>query len=103
MSKSAFSDSVGNQIYQAIYQGPSQTVAITNANLQSVAFATDCDIIRIACDQDCFLEIGLNPVATTSSMFLPKGSVEYFGADGNFKISVIRKSTNGTLYITEGA
>jgi hypothetical protein len=103
MSRSAFSDSVGNQIFQAIYQGPSQTVAITNAHLESTPVTSDCDIIRIACDQDCFIEIGLDPEATTSSMFFPKGSVEYFGVDGNFKVSVLRKSVDGTLYITEGA
>jgi len=103
MSRSPFSDSVGNQIYQAIYVGPSQTIAIGSGSVQSVAVSSTCDIVRIACDQDCFVEIGLNPTASTGSMFFPKGSVEYFGVDGNYKVAVIQKTTAGTLYITEGA
>lgn len=102
MSKSAFSDSVGNQIYQCIYQGPSQVVAVGGSSTQSTAFDQDCDIIRIAVDVDCFVEIGVNPTATTSSMYMPLGTVEYFGVDGPWKVAVLQKTEAGNCYITEG-
>jgi hypothetical protein len=103
MSRSAFSDSVGNQVFQVMYQGPSQTISIGAASVQSAALDPECDIVRIACDQDCFVEIGSDPTASTSSMYFPKGSVEYFGTDGGWKVAVIQKDVAGTLYITEGA
>ena len=88
--------------FQAIYIGTNQTVSITGTSAQSSAFQTGARIVRLFATQDCFVAIGSNPTATTSDCFMPSGLVQYFGVQEGQKLAVIRSSSNGTLYITEG-
>lgn len=92
-----------NDIFPAISQGASQIIAYTGAAAQSAAFATGVTILRVFATTDCFLEFGANPTATSGSMFLPGGFIEYFEVRPGDKLSVIRSTISGTLYMTEGA
>lgn len=65
------------------------TVAIGGASAQSAAFVAGTKIIRVACDAACHISYGVNPVATTSSAYLPANAVEYFGVEAGGKLAVI--------------
>lgn len=55
---------------------------------QSAAFNADTNIIRVFAAVACFLEFGVNPTATAGSLFLPPGTVEYFGVKPGSKVAV---------------
>ena len=79
---------------------PKTTEKITSSgtSVQSTAISDNIFYVRIAADAACHLEIGVNPTATTSSIYLPADDYEYFKIYPGEKIAVI-----GTvnLYVTE--
>lgn len=79
---------------------PKTTEKITSSgtSVQSTAISDNIFYVRIASDADCHLEIGVNPTATTSSIYLPADDYEYFKISPGEKIAVIG-SVN--LYITQ--
>lgn len=96
------------QKFEAIFPGTSQKLAFTGVSAQSSALGVTTTIVRLVADADCFVLIGSNPTADAAgtSVFLPKGVVEYFGVDGSVnaqKIAAIQSSAGGNLWITEGA
>ena len=79
--------------------GISQNLAITGASQQSAALATPgLFAVRVVATADCYVAIGANPTATTSSTLLVAGLPEYFSARAGEKVAVI--GTSGTLNIT---
>lgn len=88
--------------FQAIYLGSAQKIVTSSGAVGSVPFQTATTLIRLFCTQDCFISIGLNAVATTSSTFMPAGIIEYFGVSAGFIVSSLQVSTGGILYISEG-
>lgn len=79
--------------------GTSQNITITGASQQSAAFATQgVFAVRAVATADCYIAIGANPTATTSSTLLPAGAPEYFAVQSGEKLAVI--GTSGTLNIT---
>jgi hypothetical protein len=46
--------------------------------------------IRVYATDDCHLAFGVDPTATNNHMFLPGGSVEYFGIRKGDKLAVLR-------------
>jgi hypothetical protein len=96
--------SIGGGSFQAIYPGTSSTRSVTSSSAQTAAVGAATTIVRVICTVDCFLVFGSNPTAnTSSSLFLPAGTAEYFGITPGYKIAAIRSTADGTLYITEGA
>lgn len=87
---------------QCVGLGSSQAVSF-DASVQSTAFSANTRIIRVVSTTDCFIAIGSNPTATSSSTFVPFGSVEYFKVAGAVKLAAIKSTTAGVIYITEGA
>lgn len=82
----------------------SQKITTSGTSQQSSAVAANCSVVRLYCTQDVYIAIGANPTAvTTTSLFLPANTVEYFGCAGADKIAAIQASSGGTLYISEGA
>lgn len=79
---------------------PKTTEKITSSgtSVQSTAISDNIFYVRVAADADCHLEIGVNPTATTSSIYLPADDYEYFKISPGEKIAVIG-SVN--LYITQ--
>lgn len=72
-------------------------VAIGVASAQSAVLAKG--IYRIQSDVDCFIEIGTNPTATTSSLPLAANAMEVWHIREGQKIAVIQKSGAGNLSI----
>lgn len=89
--------------FQAITPGTTQTRTSTSSSAQSSAIGAGTTIVRLVCTEDCHVAFGSNPTATTSSMYLPANTPEYFGVTGGHKVAVIRTSADGVLHITEGA
>lgn len=58
-------------------------------SVQSNAFNTKTYFVRLYTDADCHLDFGTSPTATVNHMFLPAGSVEYFGIREGDKLAVI--------------
>lgn len=67
-----------------------QTVAVAGASAQSAAFNAKTKFVRIATDTPVNLAFGANPTATTSLLYMPAGSVEYFAVAPNMKVAVIQ-------------
>ena len=55
----------------------SDTVTFTTST-QSSAFDDTTSCVRIVASADCYVAFGTNPTATTDSVYLPAGVVEYF-------------------------
>lgn len=60
----------------------------------------DVNVIRLVATDNCHIEFGDSPVASTTSMFLPAGVIEYFYIKDNQKIAVIQNSSTGMLFIS---
>jgi len=90
-------------MFQAMVPGVAQTVAIGATSIQSNKWQTGVTIIRVFATVDCYLAFGTDPTANDSSHFCPGGIIQYFGVFNYDELAVIRKSSDGTLYIMEGA
>jgi hypothetical protein len=91
------------EVVQTFALGASQTVAIGVTSAASTAFGTETLVVRLYADQDCFVEIGASPTASSADAFLPSGVIVYHGCEPGDKVAVIQDTTAGTLYITEAA
>lgn len=90
-------------LLQAFVPGVTQNVTVGAASLQSAAFGDLTRLVRLAATTDCFVVFGADPTATTSSMFLPSGAVEYLAVEPGTKVAVIRQTADGALNVTEMA
>lgn len=82
--------------------GTHQVAAFTSAaNGITNAFGTGTDVVRVVSTTGCYVKIGNTPTATTSDVYLPANTVEYFVAAPGMKASAIRVATNGSLHVTE--
>ena len=57
----------------------SQSIQITNSSLQSAQFAPSTTFIRLVSDVNCYVSLGLNPTANTSSYRLIASRPELVG------------------------
>lgn len=77
----------------ASYTGTAST-AVTN-------FTTGTQKVRIVVTTAAYIKIGASPTATTSDVYMPADSPEYFTVNPGESISAIRVSASGTLHVTE--
>lgn len=84
--------------------GRTQKVSFDGVVLSN-PMGTDTTRIRIISDQDCFIEIGTSPAAADDgkSVLLEADKPEEFDIGAGDKISVLKVTTAGDLYITENA
>ena len=73
-------------------------VESTGSSSQSTAFGANIEYVRIVADATCHIEFGVNPTATTSTIYIPAGDVEYFKISPGEKVAAIGSAN---LYITE--
>ncbi len=91
-----------NNPIQAAYPGAAQSVAIGAASAQSTAVGSSTRCVRLRATADCYVKIGGNPTAnTTTSTLLGAGETEYFRVNPGDKVAVIQASAAGTLNVTE--
>lgn len=87
--------------WQAIVPVSPQNVTVSSSSAQSAALGAGTTLVRLAATTDMWLAFGTNPTATTSGIFMPSGSIEYFGVSPGSKIAAIRDSADGKLNIVE--
>lgn len=85
----------------AYYPGSTQSIVTSGTSQVSNAFTDNVSIIRVATNQDVYCELGNNPTATTGSMLMPAGAIEFFAVDPGQKIAVLQVSTSGRFTVTE--
>ncbi len=95
--------STGALGYQAIRLGTAQSLTTSGSAVQCVPFQSSTSIIRVFCTKDMYIDIGLNPTATSSSHFMPGGIIEYFTVLSGYKLSAVQVSESGVLYLSEGS
>ena len=74
----------GNSLVQAAQEPSSTTQKVTYSTATaSSAFTSGVNFIRVVSDADCWLAFGATSTANT--LYLPAGTVEYFGVrDGGY-------------------
>lgn len=79
---------------------PKSTEKVTSSgtSAQSSTISDNIFYVRVAADAACHIEIGVNPTATTSSIYLPADDYEYFKISPGEKVAVIG---NVNIYITQ--
>ncbi len=56
---------------------------------------------RVVVTTAAFIKIGSSPTATSSDVYMPADSPEYFTIAEGEKVSAIQSSSGGTLHVTE--
>lgn len=84
-------DSKGNVIPAPDADESKSRTVTFSTTAQSVEFDKSTRFIRVVAKTACHYEVGINPVATTTSAYLPAGVYEYLGVDGtkNLKIAFV--------------
>jgi hypothetical protein len=88
----------GTSAIPALQQGTTAVIAYTTVTNGS-AYTGD-HIIRLVATTDCHVEILASASATTSDMFLPANTVEYFHVKDGERVSVVQNASGGNLYVT---
>lgn len=103
-SRSSQMGGIKENVWQAFVPGPSQKVTTSGSSAACTnAFTANCNIVRLICDQDCYIVFAASPTAAATDMFLPASTPEYFGLSvSGLKVAAIQATAGGTLYITEG-
>jgi hypothetical protein len=65
-----------------------QKVTIGGSSVQSNAFSQRTNFITIVADAACYIDIGSNPTATTSTRYLVSGVYRTFKVQSGHKIAV---------------
>ena len=79
----------------------SEVVGATASAGSSAVMATGVRVVRVAPIVACHIAIGTSAVATTSSLYMPAGTVEYFSTTPGELVSVIVSSDDGDVSITQ--
>lgn len=90
-------------IQGAFVPGTVQNIT-TSGSSQATANAvgSTTSIIRVAVNQDTYVALGATPTASTGSMFIPAGGVEFLAVvPSSTKVAVIQASAAGVASITE--
>lgn len=75
-------------------------LAVTGASAQTAALTAV--LVRVVATVACHIAVGANPTATTSNLYLPVGTPEYFLIDSGQKIAAIKAASaaDGQLFIS---
>ena len=67
----------------------------------SGALPANCDVVRVACLNDCYIDFGTSGVvaAAGTSMFMPKGAELFKVPSGATHIAVIQHTTGGVVSV----
>jgi len=82
--------------------GTHQSVAFTGtAGTITNAIGTGVHKVRVVITSAGYIKIGVSPTATTSDVYMPADTPEYFTISPGEKVSAIQVGTGGTLHVTE--
>jgi hypothetical protein len=86
------------------YTGISQNITVAGTTAQATnAFDANTWEIRVCSTTACWINIGVNPTATTGtgSVYLPANWAEFFHVNPGQKIAAIQDTAGGKLNIME--
>jgi len=82
--------------------GTHQSVAYTGtAGTITNAIGNGVQKIRVVVTSTAYVKIGNSPTATSSDVYMPADTPEYFTVTQGMKVSAIQVSGAGTLHVTE--
>lgn len=82
--------------------GTHQSVAYTGTAGTIANVVTDqVTKIRVIVTSAAYVKVDKAPTATTSDVYMPADSAEYFTVSAGMKVSAIQVSAGGTLHVTE--
>jgi hypothetical protein len=87
----------------AYYPGTTQNQTTTSTNAVTNAFSSTTSIIRVAVQNDTYVQPVNNSstTATVSSMIIPGGGVEFFAVRPNTYLAHLLVSSAGWISVTE--
>lgn len=86
----------------AYIPGTVQNLATSGSSSQSSAVGATTTIIRISVNADTYVAFGSSPTATSGSMIMPAGAIEFFAVTpGVTKVAVLQVTTAGIASIVE--
>jgi hypothetical protein len=80
---------------------PTNALVVSIGAAHTESSAIQADAVRLAASAPCYIAFGSNPIATSSSMYLP-GAAEIFAFNAGDKVSVLQASSAGVLSISWG-
>lgn len=86
------------KVIQVLRPATTYKVAISGTAASVTAVGAGVNVVRIVADADCFYSLG--GTATTSSVFLPFGTIEFISVRPGDVLSVISSGT-GSVFVTE--
>lgn len=83
-------------------EGTHQTVAFsTTPAVTANAVGDQTYWVVLYADQDCHIQLGQDPEATTADFFLPAGNLVMMTIRPGQKVGVLQASAGGVLHVTE--
>lgn len=90
-----------NMTYGSPMPAESLKVAYTDTAGTTAALPSNTEVVRVIATTDCFIEIGTSPTAVADTgLYLAALVPEYFSCPPSGKVSAIRVTTSGTIYVT---
>lgn len=84
------------------YLGTHQVKAYTTSAEIDNAIGTGVNKVRVVVTTAAYIKIGKTPVtATTSDVYMPADSPEYFTIRPGEKVAAVQVSSGGNLHVTE--
>ncbi len=82
--------------------GTHQSVAYTGtAGTIATVVGTQTRQIRVIVTTAAYVKVDNSPTATSSDVYMPADSAEYFTCTPGMKVSAIQVASAGTLHVTE--
>jgi len=87
----------------AYYPGTTQNKTTAGSSAVTSAFGATTTIVRVGVQNDTYVQpvVSTSTTATTSSMIIPAGGVEFFAVDGGTYVAYMQVSAAGWISITE--
>jgi len=81
--------------------GTSQVKAYTTTAAIDNAIGSGTNKVRVVVTTAAYIKIGESPTATTSDVYMPADSPEYFTISAGEKVAAVQVSSGGNLHVTE--
>jgi hypothetical protein len=83
------------------YLGTHQVKAFTTTAAIDNAIGAGTWKVRVVVTAAAYIKIGVSPTATTSDVYMPADSPEYFSIRPGEKVAAVQVSGGGNLHVTE--
>jgi len=92
---------MAQQYIGTAYLGASQVKAYTATAAIDNVISPGVYKVRVVVTSAAYIKIGPSPTATTSDVYMPADSPEYFTVRPGEKVAAVQVSAGGNLHVTE--